>query len=61
MREVVNSFQGFKLLYVSREANGVAHLVSKEALNFGHCIMNYNVITAFLVWVVQANMPSSDE
>ena len=61
MREIVSSFQGYKLLYVTRQAKAAAYLVAKEVLNFGHCIMNYNVITAFLVWAVQANMPSPDE
>jgi hypothetical protein len=60
MKEIVGFFQGFKLLYVRREANNVAHLCAREALSLVLNVLNFDVSPGFLTESVQSEYVSPD-
>jgi hypothetical protein len=57
-KELVGFFQGFKLLYVRREANCVAHLCAREALSLDLDVLNFDVSPGFLTEAVQSECVS---
>jgi hypothetical protein len=51
-------FQGFKLLYIRREANLVTHLCARKAISLNMDVLNFDVSPAFLTEVVQSELVS---
>jgi hypothetical protein len=58
MKEPAQFFQGFKLLYVRREANHVAHLYAKEAVSLNFVV--FYVSPDFLTEAVLSQIVSPD-
>jgi hypothetical protein len=54
--ELVGFFQRFKLLYVRREANNVAHLCAREALSLDMDVLNFDVSPGFLLRLFSQNV-----
>lgn len=62
MKSYLHFLQGFKMQYVSRQANGVAHTSAREALSMEAFSFDFNVIPVFLIDVGQTDsFPPNNE
>ena len=56
IRSYLQNFQGFRLNYVSREANNVAHWCARESLASTSSVISFNVFHASLIALVQSDV-----
>lgn len=56
MKANLHNFQGFSMQHVNREANGVAHVCAREALNIEDDMLVFDVASAFLIDSVQSDL-----
>ena len=56
MHSYLKSFQGFKFIYIRRNANFVAHLCVKEALKLDVLAISFLVTPTYLIETIQSQL-----